>query len=55
MEYRIKVSSLREKYFLKETMSKFIDSLHIRTRKMVNYTRAEIKSKETLMEVWMRF
>jgi len=36
-------------------MSKFIDSLHIRTRKMVNYARAEIKSKETLMEVWQRF
>jgi len=55
MEYRIKVSSLRDSVELKETMSKFIDSLHIRTRKMVNYTRAEIKSKETLMEVWMRF
>ncbi len=55
MEYRIKVSSLIDLFGSKETMSKFIDSLHIRTRKMVNYTRAEIKSKETLMEVWMRF
>ena len=55
MEYKIKVSSLGGSKNPSETMSKFIDSLHIRTRKMVNYTRAEIKSKETLMEVWMRF
>ena len=50
MEYRIKVI-VSETERSRETMSKFIDSLHIRTRKMVNYTRAEIKSKETLMEV----
>ena len=54
MEYRIKVK-VSDAAMQRETMSKFIDSLHIRTRKMVNYTRAEIKSKETLMEVWMRF